>query len=88
MNFIYNLLIFNNCLILIKKKERKEDSRNIIICIQFLCVNLFSFIVYLCVLLKCVKCFLIIKEMGVGVFGCIGGWLVYVLEVVEKGLKL
>lgn len=49
---------------------------------------MFSFIVYLCVLLKCVKCFLIIKEMGVGVFGCIGGWLVYVLEVVEKGLKL
>lgn len=26
--------------------------------------------------------------MLVGVFGYIGGWLVYVLEVVEKGLKL
>lgn len=44
--------------------------------------------VYLRVLLKYVKCFLITKETGVGVFGRIGGRLVHVLEVAEKGLKL
>lgn len=50
---------------------------------------MFSSTVHLRVLLKCVKCFLITKETGVGgVLGRIGGRLVHVLEVAEKGLKL
>lgn len=49
---------------------------------------MFSSTVHLRVLLECVKCFLITKETGVGVLGRIGGRLVHVLEVAEKGLKL